>query len=59
MIFKIKIFKNLYYFLPDIDECKENIHECQIRTECINKIGTYACVCKRGYIGNGVFCEGF
>ena len=42
----------------DIDECMENIHECQMKAECINIIGSYVCVCQKGFIGNGLYCEG-
>ncbi|RNA27933.1 hypothetical protein BpHYR1_013493 [Brachionus plicatilis] len=50
---------------PDFDDdklCKDaneclNENECQKNALCFNTEGSYKCVCKDGYIGNGIFCE--
>lgn len=34
----------------DIDECKENIHNCDIEVQqCVNENGRHTCLCKQGY----------
>ena len=55
---------NLYFYLSlifqlDIDECLSELNECQKNTKCLNIVGSYKCVCKDGFEGNGIFCEGF
>ena len=46
----------LIYF-PDINECQGS-NECSTNAECINTIGDYECKCNKGYVGNGLTCEG-
>ena len=41
----------------DVDECVFGLHTCNERANCINTNGSYSCVCKQGYVGNGDFCE--
>ncbi|CAK8688435.1 unnamed protein product [Clavelina lepadiformis] len=41
----------------DIDECKENKHNCHEDAECLNTYGSFACVCKDGFTGDGLMCE--
>ncbi len=43
----------------DIDECNENGHIC-LNGQCINKPGSYHCVCNKGYqlSPDGAFCVG-
>ena len=41
----------------DIDECGEGSHECQANSKCVNTLGSYKCVCARGFRGNGAFCQ--
>ena len=36
---------------PDIDECKKS--PCHSNANCTNTIGSYKCVCRHGYSGNG------
>ncbi|GAB1607433.1 hypothetical protein Ahia01_001026800 [Argonauta hians] len=43
----------------DIDECFENLHDCDFRYRCENKIGSYECsrVCAAGFkLGFGSVC---
>lgn len=35
--------------LLDIDECNENLSNCDVNAECENFQGTYKCKCKEGY----------
>ena len=56
----------LYYYLPvnhslpviilDIDECTSS--PCSINSTCNNTVGSYSCICKNGFIGNGTHCTG-
>ena len=40
----------------DLNECSTS-HECHIKAECMNSIGTYDCECKSGFIGDGRDCS--
>ena len=40
-----------------MDECKENIDNCDINLKCYNKVGNLKCNCKPEYEGNGMVCE--
>ena len=43
----------------DIDEClKESSHECDLNATCINTPGSYTCLCRNGYTGDGKTCAG-
>ena len=42
----------------DIDECSKYVSPCDDNAECYNNIGSYACVCKDGFTGNGTICLG-
>ena len=37
----------LHFKFLDKDECKYNINECDLNTNCINTYGSYKCTCKR------------
>ena len=45
-------------FLPqDINECSRNAHLCESTGrggECRNTDGSYRCLCREGYTGNGI-----
>lgn len=51
---KILIF---FVFCLDVNEC--NIaNNCSKDAACNNLIGSFQCVCKTGYTGNGFTCTG-
>ena len=46
-------------YSADIDECEAGTDMChQSRADCTNTIGSYNCICKVGYIGDGINCTG-
>ena len=48
---------NIKYKLIDIDECSESVM-CSINANCLNTEGSFMCLCKDGFEGNGFVCEG-
>ncbi|XP_066276578.1 IgGFc-binding protein-like [Branchiostoma lanceolatum] len=42
----------------DVDECAENLDDCDANADCINTHGSYNCECRAGYTGDGRTCEG-
>lgn len=44
--------------VPDVDECAESPAVCDGQGVCENTLGSYKCVCRPGYRGNGTHCEG-
>ena len=56
-------FSSLIHILKisslDIDEClKESSHECYLNATCINTPGSYTCLCRNAYTGDGKTCAG-
>ena len=49
-------FRFDFFFLPDIDECKSENHDCHANANCLNTLGSYNCSCWPGYKGNGAIC---
>ena len=45
-------------FIADIDECYAGTHSCNVDAVCSNTKGSYNCICKPGYQGDGWHCEG-
>jgi len=45
-----------YIVAADINECKEGTAGCSEFADCVNTIGSYKCVCKEGYEGDGFTC---
>ena len=43
----------------DVDECGDEIDECDSNANCSNTLGSYSCSCMDGFIGNGTTCEGW
>ena len=42
----------------DIDECSADSRPCDDNANCSNSEGSYSCICKQGFTGNGTVCEG-
>ena len=40
-----------------VDECEKAIHDCHRNADCKNTVGSYECYCKKGFIGNGKYCN--
>lgn len=58
---KSRVAFSLSLFLvsvPDVDECAESPAVCDGQGECENTLGSYKCVCRAGYRGNGTHCAG-
>lgn len=45
------------YFV-DIDECADEIDNCNANADCTNTDGSFYCACQTGYTGDGHNCEG-
>ncbi|CAH3197854.1 unnamed protein product, partial [Porites evermanni] len=45
------------FYLLDVDECKESLPKCHFDADCTNTEGSYSCLCKSGYFGDGFTCE--
>ena len=43
--------------IADIDECKNNPNSIDVNADCHNTDGSYICICKTGYTGNGKTCS--
>ena len=43
---------------PDIDECSVFPSICDINAICWNSEGSYLCLCKEGFAGDGKACKG-
>ncbi|XP_020600954.1 uncharacterized protein LOC110040108 isoform X2 [Orbicella faveolata] len=41
----------------DLDECNTNTHNCDVNADCVNTVGSYSCMCKAGYTGDGQTCN--
>ena len=46
-----------FYLTSDIDECNNENYVCPENSTCVNKLGTYECLCEVGYTWNGTLCE--
>ena len=44
--------------LPDVNECAANNGGCSQMAQCSNTPGSFSCLCKVGYTGNGFNCSG-
>lgn len=46
------------YYFKDLDECSNGTHMCSPHADCKNTMGSYRCLCKEGYTGDGFTCTG-
>ena len=49
------------YFKPfaDVDECSTpGANNCSSNADCVNEPGLFKCVCRPGYTGDGMNCNG-
>lgn len=45
--------------IADKDECESpESNNCDVNALCTNTEGSYVCRCKRGYEGDGLYCNG-
>ena len=44
--------------VSDLDECSENLDQCDPNSVCGNTVGSYCCACHVGYHGSGFNCTG-
>ena len=44
--------------VSDLDECSNGTHMCSHNADCMNTMGSYRCVCKDGFAGDGYYCSG-
>ena len=47
-----------FNFLTDVDECTMVTHDCSSYADCSNVMGSFQCICKSGFTGDGRACEG-
>ena len=51
--------KHSPYLISDIDKCSKNSHNCSYSTaSCTNTNGSFKCICKPGFSGDGHNCTG-
>ena len=48
---------SLIYTNADINECDQDLDNCDINAECSNTIGSYNCTCNTGYKGTGIMSD--
>jgi len=41
-----------------VDECRAVVPVCHEHAHCDNLPGSYRCICKDGYYGDGAHCQG-
>ena len=46
------------FFCSDINECARGLYKCSPDAFCNNTKGSYNCLCKHGFTGNGRECKG-
>ena len=46
------------FFYVDISECERGLDDCNQNANCINMLGSYSCICRTGFTGDGFTCAG-
>ena len=41
----------------DLNECVLNTHNCDVHAECLNREGSFECLCDEEYVGDGITCQ--
>ena len=41
----------------DLNECDLGTHNCDKNADCLNRTGSFECLCHEEYVGNGVTCQ--
>lgn len=50
----VRWFTFFWFIYLDVNECDENPNYCQVGGQCVNTVGSYRCLCNKGYeVGNG------
>lgn len=55
---KCNCFWTFFLCISDLDECSNGTHMCNSNADCRNTQGSYRCICKEGFSGDGFFCSG-
>ena len=52
--------QSFYLLHPDVHECNERSHNCDVNAVCINTNSSYLCQCHNGFTGTGMSgsCQG-
>ena len=53
-----KCIRLTFTSFTDVDECKDDRHDCHVNGTCTNTAGSFECVCNDGYLGDGRNCSG-
>ena len=53
-----KFIRLTFTSYTDVDECKDDGHDCHVNGTCTNTAGSFKCVCNNGYFGDGHNCSG-
>ena len=53
----INVSKAFLFAFIDIDECSAIPSVCDVNANCQNKVGSYLCTCKPGFVGDGKTCS--
>ena len=49
----------IFFSFPDINECNNpDDNNCHANANCMNTFGSFDCVCKPGFSGDGIDCLG-
>ena len=54
----IEYCEYLFIYISDIDECSAESSPCDENAECTNSDGSFSCLCKQGFTGDGKTCQG-